>query len=109
MSSATQSHALRDEMLPELVLAKAEPYLTELTEWEVDLEEGELRRQFQFADFDSTIRFVNAIAKLAQSEDHYPDLAIHYDALIVTMSTAAVSGLTLLDFVMATKIEKLPR
>ena len=109
MSSATQTLALRDELLPELVLAKAEPYLAELTEWEVDLEEGELRRQLQFADFAATIRFVNAIAQLAEAEDHHPDLAIHYDVLIVTLSTPAVSGLTLLDFVVATKIEKLPR
>jgi 4a-hydroxytetrahydrobiopterin dehydratase len=95
--------------IPTLILAKAEPYLAELSDWEVDLEEGVLRRQFRFADFAGTIRFVNEIAKLAEAEDHPPDLEIRYDILDVTLSTPTVSGLTLQDFIVAAQIEKLPR
>jgi pterin-4a-carbinolamine dehydratase len=37
--------------------------------------------------------FVNALAFIANREDHHPDLGVHYDRCVVRFSTHDVGGL----------------
>ena len=41
--------------------------------------DDKLEREFEFDDFLEAIAFVNKVAELAQSENHHPDIEIHYD------------------------------
>lgn len=109
MSLAARHCESSSETLPALDMSKAAPYLAEIPDWNVNLEEGELRKVYKFDNFLSTIRFVNAIAEVAEAENHHPDLGIHYNVVEVTLTTHAISGLSLNDFIVAAKIEKLPR
>jgi 4a-hydroxytetrahydrobiopterin dehydratase len=71
--------------------------------WRV--EEGALRRSFRFADFRHAIFFVNAVAAIAEREDHHPDVAIRYRDVDLTLTTHDARGLTENDFVLAAKID----
>jgi 4a-hydroxytetrahydrobiopterin dehydratase len=51
--------------------------------------------------------FVNALAHVANSEDHHPDLAIGYGYCRLRYMTHAVNGLTENDFICAAKIDRL--
>ena len=56
------------------------------------------------------MRFVNAMAELAEREGHHPDFTLHgWNLLDVTLSTHAIGGLSENDFIVAGKIDRLPR
>lgn len=92
---------------PRLTDAELRAQLAGLPGWEhVD---DRLERTFRFADYERTIAFVNAVAALAQREDHHPDLGVHYDRCVVAWSTHSAGGVTLNDCICAAKVEAIGR
>ena len=78
-------------------------------EWVVNMESGgALRRAFAFRDFYRTMSFVNALAHIANIEDHHPDLEVGYNYCRVQFSTHAIKGLSENDFICAAKIDRIP-
>jgi 4a-hydroxytetrahydrobiopterin dehydratase len=56
--------------------------------------DDKLEREFKFDDFLQAIAFVNKVAELAQSENHHPDIEIHYDRVILRWWTHTAGGVT---------------
>ena len=77
--------------------------------WCTQLESKELKKSFSFKNFYETMAFVNAIAWVANLENHHPDLEIGYNYCHVRFSTHALKGLSHNDFICAAKIDKLMR
>ena len=75
--------------------------------WQVTDDAKNLRRSFKFKDFYRTMSFVNALAHVANGEDHHPDLELGYDYCRVTFSTHAIGGLSHNDFICAAKTDLL--
>ena len=67
-----------------------------------------LKRDFAFRDFYRTMSFVNALAHVANIEDHHPDLEVGYNYCRVRYSTHAIGGLSENDFICAAKIDRIP-
>lgn len=76
-----------------------------LPDWRI--EDNELRRAFRFRDFHQTMGFVNAVAWMANREDHHPDLEVGYNYCRMRWSTHDVGGLSLNDFLCAAKVDVL--
>ena len=75
--------------------------------WKI-VEDGKaLKREFKFPDFYRTMSFVNAVAHIANIEDHHPDLEVGWGYCNVVFSTHAVKGLSENDFICAAKIDAL--
>ena len=92
-----------------LTRVEAEKLQKELnSDWTVDMEAGALRRAFAFRDFYRTMSFVNALAHLANIEDHHPDLEVGYNYCRVKFTTHAIKGLSENDFICAAKIDRIP-
>lgn len=70
-------------------------------------EADRLVRTFAFPDFLAAMRFVNALADLAQAEDHHPDFTLRYSKLEVSSWTHDVHGLSENDFILAAKLDAL--
>ena len=51
--------------------------------------------------------FVNAVAWIANVEDHHPDLEVGYDYCRVTFATHSIGGLSENDFICAAKVDAL--
>ena len=66
-----------------------------------------IEKTFAFTDFHETIGFVNALAWIANREDHHPDLAVSYNRCVVTWSTHDAGGVTMNDIVCAAKTDRL--
>ena len=81
-------------------------YLQQIIDWKITTQQ-EIQRTFTFKDYYHTIAFVNAVAWIAQQDDHHPDMQVSYKNCIVTFTTHAVNGLTINDFICAAKINKL--
>lgn len=76
--------------------------------WTLTGNAGAIRREFAFRDFYRTMSFVNALAHIANIEDHHPDLEVGYNYCRVTFTTHAIHGLSENDFVCAAKVDLIP-
>lgn len=93
--------------VPALTPEQVEAALRSLRGWEAKERHTRLRKQLRFADFREAMRFVNAMADLAEAEGHHPDFAVHYDTVEVTLWTHAVGGLSENDLILAAKLDRL--
>jgi 4a-hydroxytetrahydrobiopterin dehydratase len=91
-----------------LTRAESEKYLKKLAPgWTLAADGKSIERAWQFKDFYRTMSFVNAVAHIANQEDHHPDLEVGYGNLRVRYSTHAIKGLSENDFICAAKIDRL--
>ncbi|HYD34730.1 MAG TPA: 4a-hydroxytetrahydrobiopterin dehydratase [Vitreimonas sp.] len=82
-------------------------YLDQVKEWEVRGEK-QLQRTIVTKNFAAAVEFINQVAAIAEAEGHHPDLLLHaYKKVTVTLTTHAIGGLSINDFVMAVKIDEL--
>jgi 4a-hydroxytetrahydrobiopterin dehydratase len=95
--------------IPPLSPTAAKRLLAEISSsWALTENAGALRREFKFRDFYRTMSFVNALAHMANIEDHHPDLEVGYNYCRVTYTTHAIRGLSENDFVCAAKVDLIP-
>ncbi|HKE45379.1 MAG TPA: 4a-hydroxytetrahydrobiopterin dehydratase [Steroidobacteraceae bacterium] len=96
--------------VPPLTVAEARKYLAKLDAgWVLSDDAHQIRREFRFKDFFRTMSFVNALAHIANIEDHHPDLEVSYNYCFVRFTTHAIKGLSENDFICAAKIDRLAR
>ncbi|WP_019627083.1 4a-hydroxytetrahydrobiopterin dehydratase [Thioalkalivibrio sp. ALJT] len=75
--------------------------------WGLDEAGRSIQRCFKFKNYHETMAFVNAVAWIAHTEDHHPDLAVGYNRCAVEFSTHAIGGLSDNDFICAARIDAL--
>jgi 4a-hydroxytetrahydrobiopterin dehydratase len=68
---------------------------------------GAIEKAYSFPDFHRTIGFVNALAWIANAEDHHPDLAVSYSRCVVRFNTHSVKGISINDFICAARVDAL--
>ena len=95
--------------VPPLEGEELEALLRQLDDdWRV--EEGKrLAKTFDFPDFARALHFTNRVGALAEEQGHHPDLYLAWGKVGVTIWTHKIDGLTESDFVLAAKIDRLPR
>ena len=69
--------------------------------------DGALEKSFSFKNFHQTMGFVNALAFIANTEDHHPDLQVSYGRCVVRFNTHDVNGISVSDFFCASKVDAL--
>jgi len=96
--------------MPPWPLEKAEAQLKDLPGWRLDDEGKRLIREYTMKNFMAAVSRIQEIAAIAEAEGHHPDLHLTgYRTLRVELSTHAIRGLSDNDFILAAKIESLPR
>ncbi len=88
-----------------LARADAQDYLDELIGWTMDPDAKKISKEYKFQDFIGAINFVERVADVAEMEGHHPDIHIHYNKVLLELSTHAIGGLSENDFIVATKID----
>lgn len=87
---------------------QAELFLTELDGgWLLTGDGRSIRRRFRFPTYSRTLGFANAVAWIAISEGHHPEIVITYDNCDVRWTTFAIGGLSENDFICAAKTDRL--
>ena len=93
---------------PPLDPARAIALLKELKDgWRISEEGKSLRHAYGFPDFYRTMAFVNAVAWIANEEDHHPDLEVGYNYCRVVFATHSIVGLSENDFICAARLDAL--
>lgn len=85
-------------------------YHSQVTDWQLDdvNQIPQLRREFELKNFIEAVDFINEIAKIAEEEQHHPNLCLHsYKKLKIEIYTHKTKGLHVNDFILASKIDLL--
>jgi 4a-hydroxytetrahydrobiopterin dehydratase len=91
-----------------LARGESEKMLNQLSSgWALTADASAIRRAFAFKDFYRTMSFVNALAHVANIEDHHPDLEVGFNYCRVQFTTHAIKGLSENDFICAAKIDSI--
>lgn len=69
--------------------------------------DGALEKTFTFENYHETIGFVNALAYIANAQDHHPDLGVTYSKCTVRFNTHDVGGISVSDFFCASRVDAL--
>lgn len=89
---------------------KAQEYLVNLKGWELAEDGKRIRRTYVMRWFMDAIELIQKIAEIAEQEDHHPDIHLTgYRKLKIELMTHAIGGLSENDFILAAKIEDLPK
>jgi 4a-hydroxytetrahydrobiopterin dehydratase len=109
MSELTAKHCKPcDGGVPAMSKAEAQAVMKQLdANWQLSGDAKSIRREWQFKNFYRTMSFVNAVAHIANTEDHHPDLEIGYNYCRMKFSTHSIGGLSENDFICAAKIDVL--
>jgi 4a-hydroxytetrahydrobiopterin dehydratase len=93
--------------IPPLDAKQVDQLLTQIPGWEVNAKNTAISRELKFKNFFRTMSFVNALAYLANQENHHPDFQVTYNTCKVQYTTHAIDGLSVNDFICAQKVNLL--
>lgn len=79
----------------------------ELNGWRFNAEKTSIEKEFQFKSYLKNIAFVNAVAWIANQDNHHPDMIIRYNLCKIILTTHDANGVSEKDFEMAKKIDLL--
>lgn len=82
-------------------------YAALVTGWTVR-QNKEIIKGYVFKNFSQALRFVNEVGAIAEQENHHPDILLHdWKEVEIRLSTHAVGGLFINDFILASKIDEM--
>ncbi len=94
--------------VPRKTPAEVDEALRSLDGWDAQDGKTRIHKHYRFKDFVEAMRFVDALAALAEAEGHHPDFSVHWNAVDVALWTHAIGGLSENDFIVAAKLDRLP-
>ncbi len=94
--------------VPPLAAEEIKRLLEQVPGWAVSAEHH-IEKTYDFADFKTALEFVVRIGAVAEQEGHHPDIELSWGRVKVRIFTHKICGLTESDFILAAKIDRLPR
>ena len=85
-------------------------YLKKVDGWDVKSNEDKnfyLIKDFKFKNFTESQSFVSNVGKIAEKENHHPDISFGWGYCKIKIFTHAIKGLAESDFILAAKIDKI--
>lgn len=76
--------------------------------WKV-IDDHHLHKVIEFPDFRTALDFTVAVGELAEREGHHPDIYLAWGKVELSVWTHKIDGLHQNDFILAAKIDGLPR
>jgi 4a-hydroxytetrahydrobiopterin dehydratase len=92
-----------------LTVNQAKEYLAVVPHWILAADGKRIRRKWVAKDFLTALDFFSRVGRIAQAEDHHPDLHLRgFRNVTIELSTHDLGGLSENDFIVAAKINQLP-
>src|SRR6266852_3434836 len=89
--------------IPPMARQEAERLLRVLPGW--ILTGSSIEKEFHFKSYLGGLDFAYSIGKIAEEQDHHPDILIKWRRVKLTLSTHSVKGLSENDFIVAARSE----
>ena len=68
-----------------------------------------LENEYKFKDFREALAFTNQVGKLAEKQQHHPDIYLAWGKVKLTLWTHKIDGLTESDFIFAARVDAIRR
>jgi 4a-hydroxytetrahydrobiopterin dehydratase len=92
-----------------LSASQRKKFLAVMPDWILAADGKRIRRKWVAKDFLVALDFFNRVGRIAQAEDHHPDLHLRgFRNVTIELSTHDLGGLSENDFIVAAKIDQLP-
>jgi len=88
-----------------LTIPEAETLMKDVHDWELTDGAKKIEKKFTFKNFAQALAFANKVGEIAEAEGHHPDLVVKWGSVGVELSTHAIGGLSVNDFILAAKID----
>jgi 4a-hydroxytetrahydrobiopterin dehydratase len=85
----------------------AQALVKQVPGWTISEDGTRISRRFEFKGFYKTMAFINAMAWIANRENHHPDFEAGYHYCQVNFTTHAIGGLSENDFICAAHVNAL--
>lgn len=82
---------------------EAENALRDAPGW--NLVDDSVEKEFRFKSYRAGLDFAYVIGRIAEEQDHHPDILIKWRRVKLSFSTHVIKGLSQNDFIMAAKAE----
>ena len=109
----TELHTIRcvgcEGGIPAMTREEVKVLLPQVPGWELNHDGTGISKRYTFKGFYKTMAFVNAVAWIANQENHHPDMEVGYNYCLIKYTTHAVKGLTKNDFICAAKVDRYNR
>ena len=92
---------------PKLYQNEINKYLQEIDNWSTNDKQEMIFKKFKFKNFKLSNIFVNKVGVIAENEGHHPDISFGWGYCLIMIHTHAISGLSINDFYLAAKIDKI--
>ena len=92
---------------PKLSLDEIQNKLSKVNEWELNNNKEMIFKKFKFKNFKEALHFINLVGETAEEERHHPDISLGWGYCLIMIHTHAIKGLSVNDFILAAKIDKL--
>ena len=89
-----------------LAETELERYAAEVPRWAL-IDGHRIERTLEFPGFKSALEFVNRVDELAERGRHHPDIHLAYGKVKVELWTHKVQGISVNDFILAAKIDRI--
>ncbi len=66
-----------------------------------------ITKTFEFDEFMEGIGFVNEVAKVAEKQEHHPDISVRYTTVKLSAQTHSEGGVTSRDIALAKAIDRI--
>ena len=93
------------EVTKPLSKSQIRKHLKNLNDWVYA--KGAITKTFSFKNYYETVSFDNAVAWIANTQDHHPDMSFGYKQCRIEYSTHSIKGISENDFICAAKIDQL--
>lgn len=86
----------------------SEKFLSSLSDsWKLSDDAKWISAEWKFPNYKSAWDFINEVGRIAESENHHPDIVLKWGYARIDLSTHAIGGLSENDFIVAAKIDSI--
>ena len=79
--------------------------LEKLNNWSLNEKNEMIFKKFTFKNFNNALNFTNLVGKLSEEEGHHPDISLGWGYCLIMIHTHKINGLSINDFILASKID----
>ena len=91
-------------------ISEIHKYQKKVDNWDIIKDEKEiffLKKKFNFKNFLESQIFINDVSKISEEEAHHPDITFGWGYAEIKITTHAIEGLSVNDFILAAKIDQI--
>lgn len=92
---------------PKLNQEEINEKLNEIDDWRINNENEMIYKKFKFSNFKKALDFTNLVGSISEKESHHCDISLGYGYCLIMIHTHAIKGLSINDFILASKIDLL--